>query len=289
MSRIRLKLAVVLMVSAAMAGCTGATDGGTPAAPAASAAPPTSGSTPAAAAKPTVRPEPLWTPTPGEGWQWQLTGDLDLDVDVPIYDVDFETTSAADVAALKQQDRGVICYLSAGSWEDFRGDADAFPETVLGKELAGWPDERWLDIRRLDLLLPIMAERMDTCVAKGFDAVEPDNVDGYRNASGFPLTPDDQLAYNRAIAALAHERGLSVGLKNDLDQIQQLAGNFDFAVNEECVRYGECDRYLPFTQAGKAVLHVEYEGPLDFCDASAGLGLSSMLKPLDLGVDRQAC
>ena len=244
---------------------------------------------PAVPAQHPVRAEPLWVPIPGTAWQWQLSGTLDLNVDVPVYDVDFETTSAADVAALKQKGRNVICYLSAGSWEDFRGDADEFPEAVLGKEMSGWPDERWLDIRRLEVLLPILAARMDTCVAKGFDAVEPDNVDGYRNDSGFPLTPEDQLAYNRAIAGLAHERGLSVGLKNDLDQIPELVHSFDFAVNEECVRYSECDRYAPFTAAGKAVLHVEYEGALDFCAGTARMGLSSMIKPLDLGAVRQAC
>ena len=31
---------------------------------------------------------------------------------------------------------------------------------------------------------------------KGFDGVEPDNVDAYTNDSGFPLTAADQLAYN---------------------------------------------------------------------------------------------
>ena len=205
------------------------------------------------------------------------------------YDVDYETTSVADVDTLHRAGRGVICYLSAGSWEEYRGDAGRFPDAVLGNRLDGWPDERWLDIRRTDILLPIMADRMDTCAAKGFDAVEPDNVDGYANESGFPLTAEDQLAYNRAVAALARDRGLSVALKNDLDQIPDLVEDFDFAINEECIRYSECDNYAPFTEAGKAVLHVEYEGPLDFCSQSERLGLSSMLKPLDLGVARESC
>ena len=104
----------------------------------------------------------------------------------------------------------------------------------------GWPGERWLDIRRLSVLEPLMATRFDMCRDKGFDAVEPDNMDGYRNSTGFPLTAHDQLAYNRLIAELAHERGLAVGLKNDLDQIPELVGDFDFAVNEECAEYDEC-------------------------------------------------
>jgi hypothetical protein len=49
--------------------------------------------------------------------------------------------------------------------------------------------------------VPILAARIDACRAKGFDAVEADNVDGFANSSGFALTAADQLAYNRTIAA----------------------------------------------------------------------------------------
>nr|WP_237686610.1 endo alpha-1,4 polygalactosaminidase [Arthrobacter jiangjiafuii] len=244
------------------------------------------------AASPAERPvadDPYWQPAPAASWQWQLSGTLDLAVDAEIFDVDYETTSPAEVDALKQQGRHTVCYLSVGSWEDFRGDAGGFPVSTRGAVMDGWPDERWLDIRRMDVLLPIMGARMDICAAKGFDAVEPDNVDGYLNETGFPLTAADQLAYNRAVAELAHARGLSVGLKNDVDQIPELVDHFDFAVNEECVRYDECDLYQPFTLAGKAVLHVEYDGALDFCAESRQRGFSSLLKPLELSAERQAC
>ncbi|CEA07714.1 hypothetical protein BN1051_01035 [Arthrobacter saudimassiliensis] len=229
-----------------------------------------------------------WLPQPGSSWQWQLSGTLDLTVDAEIFDVDYERTSAEEVEQLHRGGAHVICYLSAGSWEDYRPDAARFPDSVRGEVLDGWPDEQWLDIRRLDELLPIMAARMDTCAEKGFDAVEPDNMDGYANHSGFPLSYDDQLAYNRALAALAHERGLSVALKNDLDQIPVLVDDFDFALNEECARYDECARYAPFIQDGKAVLHVEYEGYPDFC-ARVPEGFSSLSKPLELDAERSAC
>jgi hypothetical protein len=128
------------------------------------------------------------------------------------------------------------------------------------------------------------------CRDKGFDAVEPDNMDGYRNRTGFPLTAADQLRYNRLIARLAHERGLAVGLKNDLDQIPELVGDFDFAVNEQCAQYRECDALTPFVEAGKAVFHVEYEvSTRSFCPEARRLRLSSMLKRYELGVWRRAC
>lgn len=232
---------------------------------------------------------PRWQPRPGTDWQWQLSGRLDTSVDVPVYDIDGFDHSGETVARLHRDGRKVICYLSTGAWEDFRPDAGDFPDEVVGRG-NGWEGERWLDIRRTDVLEPIMAERFDMCRDKGFDAVEPDNMDGYRNRTGFPLTAADQLRYNRLIARLAHERGLAVGLKNDLDQIPQLVGDYDFAVNEQCAQYGECARLTPFIEAGKAVFHAEYELPAGrFCADSRRLKLSSLLKKYELGVWRQAC
>ncbi|MFI9149191.1 endo alpha-1,4 polygalactosaminidase [Streptomyces sp. NPDC053367] len=230
-----------------------------------------------------------WRPRPGIAWQWQLSGRLDTSVDVPVYDIDGFDHDAGTVAALHDDGRKVVCYLSTGAWEDWRPDADAFPRSLLGRG-NGWEGERWLDIRRTDVLEPLMAARLDMCRDKGFDAVEPDNMDGYANETGFPLTSADQLRYNRLIARLAHDRGLAVGLKNDLDQIPELVGDFDFAVNEQCAQYEECDALTPFVEAGKAVLHVEYELPVRrFCPEARELGLSSMLKRYELDAWRRPC
>jgi hypothetical protein len=231
----------------------------------------------------------VWQPRPGLAWQWQLDGRVDPSVDVPVYDIDGFENSAADVARLHRDGRKVICYINVGAWEDFRPDRDDFPRSVLGRP-NGWRGERWLDIRRLPVLRPIMERRFDMCREKGFDAVEPDLVEGYGNDTGFPLTARDQLRYNRMIADIAHERGLAVGLKNDLAQIPQLLDDFDFAVNEECAQYGECALLEPFVAAGKAVFHVEYaEPPARFCPVARELRLSSMLKKPQLDVWRKPC
>ncbi|TKA06266.1 endo alpha-1,4 polygalactosaminidase [Actinacidiphila oryziradicis] len=230
-----------------------------------------------------------WRPRPGTAWQWQLSGRIDLDVDVPVYDIDGFENSASTVAALHARGRKVICYINAGAWEDFRPDRNAFPASVRGRG-DGWSGERWLDIRRIDVLRPLMAKRLDMCRAKGFDAVEPDLADAYTNRTGFPLTAADQLAYNRMIAGLAHDRGLAVGLKNDLAQIPRLIGDFDFAVNEQCAQYGECAALEPFVRADKAVFHVEYTVPTrEFCPQSRRLRLSSMAKRPALGAWREPC
>ncbi|MFI9104889.1 endo alpha-1,4 polygalactosaminidase [Streptomyces fildesensis] len=234
-------------------------------------------------------PADRWRPHPGTAWQWQLSGKVDTGVDVPVYDIDGFENDAATVARLHADGRKVICYVNAGAWEDFRPDRVAFPAALLGLG-NGWSGERWLDIRRLDLLRPLMAKRFDMCRAKGFDGVEPDLMDAYTNRSGFPLTAADQLAYNRMLAGLAHERGMAVGLKNDLEQIPELVGDFDFAVNEECAQNEECDELTPFITADKAVFHTEYSlATTEFCPTARRLRLSSMLKHLNLDAWRQPC
>ncbi|GGM57082.1 endo alpha-1,4 polygalactosaminidase [Dactylosporangium sucinum] len=231
-----------------------------------------------------------WRPTVGMTWQWQLTGTLDKNVEAEVYDVDGENTSTADVAALRAKGRRVICYVNVGAHEDFRADAKNFPESVQGKGLDGWPGEKWLDVRRWDVLEPLLAARFTTCRDKGFDAVEPDNVDAYSNDSGFPLSAADQLTFNRRVADLAHRHGLAVGLKNDVEQARELAPLFDFAVNEECARYDECDALKVFTDAGKPVFHVEYDGSTaSFCPKAKSLRFSSMKKNLDLDAWRAPC
>lgn len=246
---------------------------------------------------PTVRrsvPDPVacdgcWDPDPVTSWQWQLQDDIDTSVDVQMYDVDGFEVSAGTVQELHDAGRAVVCYLSAGSWENFRPDAGDFPNSVKGAS-NGWPGERWLDIRKLTILRPIMRARMDICEAKGFDAVEFDNVDGYRNRSGFPLTGADQLRYNVFLANEAHRRGMSTVLKNDLGQIRALLPYFDVALNEQCFQYHECDRLRPFVAAGKAVFTVEYRLELGgFCPQAADLGFNSMRKKLSLRVWREPC
>ena len=257
-------------------GTAAGTPAGTPSAPGASTPPSGTGA--------------LWRPEQGTSWQYQLSSTLDLSVDAAVYDVDWEDTSAAQVAQLHAAGRRVICYVNAGAYEDWRPDAQDYPGEVLGEPLDGWPGERWLDIRRTDLLLPLLAARLDVCRAKGFDAVEADNVDGYANDTGFPLTAQDQLTFNTAVARLAQERGMSVGLKNDVEQVAELEPDFDFAVNEECVTYDECGEYAPFLDAGKAVLHVEYENaPSGRCATVSKNAMSTILKFPELGPDLRHC
>lgn len=239
---------------------------------------------------PTPAPGAVWQPVPGTSWQWQISGPIDTSIDVTMYDIDLFDAPQSVIDALHAAGHVVICYFSAGSWEDWRPDAEQFPAAVLGNPLEDWPGERWLDIRQRAALEPIMAARLDLAVNKGCDGVEPDNVTGYANDSGFPLTGRDQLQYNIWLANAAHSRSLSIGLKNDLEQIPALLPYFDWALNEQCFEYDECDTLLPFIEAGKAVFGVEYSGnPDDFCPQANALNLDWLKKRLALDAWRVAC
>ncbi len=235
-------------------------------------------------------PADWWQPAPGTSWHIQYVGALDTSPDVEMYDLDLFDTPPETIANLQAAGRVVICYFSAGSWEDWRADAGDFPQIALGNDLAGWPGEKWLDIRRLDLLGPIMAARLDLAAQKNCDGVDPDNVNGYTNPTGFDLSPQDQLAYNIWLAGQAHQRGLSIGLKNDLDQIETLEPYFDWALNEACFSYDECDLLLPFIQNGKAVFGVEYDlAASEFCPQANAHNFDFLQKNWNLDAWQVAC
>jgi hypothetical protein len=234
-------------------------------------------------------PDNIWRPALVTPWQWQLTMPVDQSVDVVMYDIDLFQNSADVVASLHARGRKVICYMSAGTFENWRPDADRFPRDVLGGGL-NWRGESWLDTRRLDVLGPIMEARLDLCRAKGFDGVEPDNVDGYSNRTGFPLSPEDQLRFNVFLANAAHARGLSVGLKNDVSQIEELLPYFDWALSEQCFEYRVCRTLLPFIAAGKAVFEVEYElDAEEFCPQANAMNFNAMVKDYRLDEEREPC
>jgi endo-alpha-1,4-polygalactosaminidase (GH114 family) len=234
-----------------------------------------------------------WQPAVNTTWQWQLDQPIDQSFDVDMYDIDLFDSETSVVDSLHAQDRKVVCYISVGSWEEWRPDKDQFPASVIGNDYEGWPGEKWLDIRQIDLLASVMRARLDECQAKGFDGIEPDNIDGYTNDTGFPLTYQDQFNYNIWLANEAHARGLSIGLKNDPDQVADLLPYFDWALTEDCFAEGWCEQMLPFIEAGKPVFAAEYTDTgittTQFCPQAKALNVSAILKNRDLDAYREAC
>jgi hypothetical protein len=248
-----------------------------------------------------AEPELKWVPTQGLRWQYQLQGKINTKIctkvfgtpkgtpcvrpDVYVIDLYNHLGTALNtvaVDAIHTLGKKAVCYVSAGSYENWRPDASAYPAGVLAHS-NGWPGERWVDIRQIDVLRPILEARADKCVEAGFDAIDWDNVDGYTNNTGLPLTGADQLAFNTAIADIAHDRGLAVGLKNDLEQLAALKDDFEFAVNEQCHQYQECGWYDDWIAAGKPVLQIEYTGtPKKICAPANLAGRDTIKKSLKL-------
>ena len=234
-----------------------------------------------------------WRPTAGLTWQWQIGNfDIDTSIEADVYDIDLYVDQSI-IDDLHAKGRKVICYISVGSWEDWRPDKDQFPADVLGKDYDGWPGERWLDIRKIDKLAPIMLARLDLCKAKGFDALEPDNMEIYTNDTGFPLTFADQLKFALWLADEAHKRGLAIGQKNASDQVADLVHVYDFAITEDYFYYNDAESMLPYIQANKPVFAAEYTDlPGDFaafCEKSKQLNFSTILKKRGLDAWIQTC
>jgi len=232
-----------------------------------------------------------WQPRSDEPihWHWQLTDDFvyprDVLPNVSVYDIDGELTPASIVSSLHGSNPNVkvICYVEAGAWEDFRSDKDQFPASIIGSQ-DGSPKRKWLDIRQLDVLLPIIKNRMvNWCKNKGFDAIEPDETEVWTNKSGFPITKEDNTAYNKAIADLAHSIGLSVGLKCNNTESVTLEPYFDWALTEQCWERNECTFFKDgFLAKGKAVFNVEYDVPPNCATANSWKMNSSQR---DTGID----
>ncbi|RIV40696.1 endo alpha-1,4 polygalactosaminidase [Micromonospora radicis] len=222
-------------------------------------------------------------------WQWQLDGVLDPTVEADVFVLDPVTTTTAETAELRSLGRRLVCQVYVGSVHPDDPDASRYPAHLRGAAVAG-TGRSWLDVRRWDALRPVLADRFRLCRGKGFGAVLLADADGYAHPSGLPLEFDDQLQFDRQVAGLARSLELSPGLLGNLGQVTALAPDFDFAVNEECVRLAQCDKLLPFADAGKPVFHVEYSGSTaDFCVTSVGYGFASIRKNRTLDAWRLPC
>ena len=229
----------------------------------------------------------------GAYWDWQLDSPVDYSVDVRVLVMDLMETTEADIAGLRARGVKTVCYVSVGSAEAYRDDYGAFPASVLGNDYYGWPEEKFIDIRAHDVVLPIMEARIDACAARGFDAIEPDNMDTQWEETGFDLTTEDWVAYIGEIADHAHARGLEIAQKNAPDLVGLLVDRFDFAIVESCFRYGFCDDYAPYVAAGKDVLAAEYPESgidmLEVCAYGERSGLKFIFKARELAAGALTC
>lgn len=202
----------------------------------------------------------IWQPEPGIKWQIQLEDPVEnTSMNADVYDIDLFDNTAETIAAIHSHDTRVICYFSAGTYEEWRSDADKFSSADFGNDLDDWPGEKWVDINSSNVRRILLA-RLDMAHKKGCDGVDPDNIDAYDNENGLGLTTADSVNLLKFLATEAHSRGMSIGLKNGGDIIGSVIDQMQWSVNEQCAQYNECDTYAAFTDANKPVFHIEYSG-----------------------------
>lgn len=194
--------------------------------------------------------------TPGSSHYWQLQGGISTTRSANVYGIDLEDNEHTGlIDQLKAQGKLVVCYISAGTYEQWRSDASSFDQNNdLGSPMGNWPGEFFLNIKS-DNVRRIMRSRIDRAVAANCDALEPDNTDAYQANNGLGLTAQDQVDYLKFLADYAHSKGLQIALKNTVDLIASanLASIFDFTLNESCYTYNECNALKPFIDSNKAV------------------------------------
>lgn len=231
-----------------------------------------------------------WQPSAGITFDWQLD-DISASNTFSgnVVDVDAFTTSAETVAALHAKGKKVIAYLSVGTFEDDRPDGSLLPKEVVGKKYDEWPHEKWVDIRQIDKLKPWLNSRFNMILKKGFDAIEPDNLDSYANTTGFDIDIEDTKKYIDFLITTAHNNGLGIGQKNVPELTEQYASKFDWALTEDAFKQGWQNDLKLYIQLKKPVFAVEYTDETSqntfnqqYCPTATKLGYTAILKKRDL-------
>ncbi len=250
-----------------------------------------------------------YKPTPLTTFDWILGEDnlpsaSSLDADV--IDIDAFDSSSSYVSQLHNNGKKAIAYISVGSYENWRSDADRFPNSVKGNNYDGWAGEKYLDIRQIEVLRPIMHDRFVMAKNKGFDAIEPDNIDLHTYSSselGFHISSQDVINYCQMLSEEAHGLGLSIGQKNAADLSDDLVDVFDWALLEGVFNEGIDDNDASvYTDAhvyinnNKAVFATEYTDEVSssrfqnsVCPKASNLHYTAILKDRDLTAPTETC
>eukprot|EP00835_Amoeboradix_gromovi_P005216 NODE_470_length_8086_cov_0.567422.p4 type:complete len:262 gc:universal NODE_470_length_8086_cov_0.567422:1706-2491(+) len=228
-----------------------------------------------------------WHPYPKAAFHIQLTGAVKTDLPAKVYILDGLTTPKDVIDTLHAAKKTVICQISIGTVKKGTVDYQVLTEKMIGLESPS--GSYYADIRSTTVMM-VMENRLDEMAAKNCDAVDATDVESWKLDTGYPIGKEDQLRYNIWMSNKAHEKGLSIGLHGDEDQIVDLVDFFDFAVNYECYTKNECEKYFPFIDSSKAAFIVEYKASKDdVCPYANEMELSVDLKTSSMGPEYQAC
>ncbi|GAB2612920.1 endo alpha-1,4 polygalactosaminidase [Pseudactinotalea suaedae] len=205
-----------------------------------------------------ARPMPV-QPPPGVAFDYQLGGDYPPPSGAELV-VRQWSGGEADPEAYS------VCYVNAFQTEAEPGHPDSelnWPEGLVLDSLEdpAWPGEHPINIdsnRQRRIAVEFVTHRFTECVARGFDAVELDNLDTFTRYPDAPFDRDDTVAYARLLVEEATDLGLAVGQKNtpELLEIARTEIGFGFAIVEECGEHDECEAFVEIFEG--RVYAVEY-------------------------------
>lgn len=251
-------------------------------------------------------------------WDWQLSasnkeieqqmvgeGGKRFSKGLNLLDIDGFNIEAQTVKKLKEQGIYMVCYLNVGSYEPWRSDSKEYSKDLFLQDDPDWPGEVFLNVKEAfepnSELAKILRKRIQMCKDKGFDAIEPDNLQNHENTSG-TLTEQDQVNFNTWFADQVHEAGMAVFQKNGPDLVmlkdsqgRRMVDVFDGILNESCAKYDECAALAEYVKRGKLALDVEYEESLLKCDLAKKYGFNMMYKdrnlksPYNVAYRRKSC
>jgi Glycoside-hydrolase family GH114 len=254
--------------------------------------------TAAVLATPGVGAAQSWAPPPANAqFDYQIGGDYPLASGVEVVSRDWYL-GEADAAAYS------ICYVNAFQTQDDEGGVDRpdersnWPRSLVLRRLGDdpkWGGEYLIDLRsaaKRARAARWVQQMIQTCADKGFDAVEYDNLDSWTRFDDTPVEDDvpfdkaQAVAYAELLTDRAHALGLAVAQKNGLELSRRESlrrVGFDFAIAEECGRYGECEDYR--ARFGDRVIVIEYR-QRDFRRACRAVGSRLTVVLRDLNVTR---
>lgn len=234
-------------------------------------------------------PSSGWIPKIGDHWNYNLNTPVDTSIDVNVFFIDMDGAQET-IDTIHGMGKVAVCYISIGTVEEWRDDASQFPSTAVGGDVDGWAGERWLDVKD-KTVRSIMTERVEKAARMNCDAVEPDNMMAYTEGNiGVDVSEGDQIDYNQWFAGVVHSNGMLVGMKNSVELVPIMHRDFDFALNEECFQWDECDVYEDtFLAEGKPVFNVEYKNNMDQCDQALAMNIDSIVKNLNLDAPMCSC
>jgi len=189
---------------------------------------------------------------------------------------------AGKIAELQAAGGIVVCHVDLGAIALDDPDASKFmgfevtpPDrptaptvgSVIGWSVVGDPNKRYLDLRTASRPLweAIMFKRLDLAKRLGCDGIDAawmDQID-----PGFPLVmsgaDNDLTNYFREVVGQLHQRELSAGLRVVSMVGKTLSDGFvesyDFAIDERCAEFKDCDFVRRFAQERKAIFGLDYE------------------------------